>query len=316
MFLCQTGAQAQSAPDAGKLLHDTERSLEQPAVPAVVPKVPMTTPGKGTEGGVHILVKGFRLQGATLIPESELQAQLAPWIGRSASFAELRRAADAIAETYRAHGYLARTYLPEQDLAEGVITIVIVEGRLGAVRIERVGDARHLSEQAVRDYIGARHRPGDPVRPDDLQRATTLLNELPGLSASSVLEPGQREGESQVAVRIQDTPTFTGMLQADNTGAKSTGEARVTAGVNVNSPLGIGDQLQLIGNDSEGAKFGRIAYSLPLGHDGLRVGAKVSRLPYNYTLAAVQYTGDATVLGMNASYPIHRSNDSNVSLSA
>ncbi|NTV11897.1 MAG: ShlB/FhaC/HecB family hemolysin secretion/activation protein, partial [Zoogloea sp.] len=44
--------------------------------------------------------------------------------------------------------------------------------------------------------------------------------------------------------------------------------------------------------------------------------ANVSRLPYNYTLAAVQYTGDATVLGMNASYPIHRSNDSNVSLSA
>lgn len=317
IFLAGLGsAYAQTAPDAGTLLRETEKSLEQPRLPAFVPLPPAKAPVETAPAGVTVAVKGFRLKGVTLVPEADLYMILEAWVGKSLSFSELRKAADAVAEAYRAKGFLVRAFLPEQDLADGIVSIVVIEGRLGAVRVDRVADAGHLGEETVRQYMLSRQDLGDPVRPDDLQRAISLLNDLPGVSASSVLEPGQREGESLVAVSLRDTPGFTGMAQIDNTGAKTTGETRLTVSGNINSPLRIGDQIQVIANKSQGATFGRAAYSLPVGSDGLRVGVVTSDLSYNYRLTGVGYTGNAKDHGLTLNYPIRRGNDWNLAVAA
>lgn len=314
MTMLASYAQAQNPPDAGSLLRDTEKSLEQDRLPATVPAPPAHPATEHDKSQVKVTVKAFRLKGVGLIPEQDILSALAPWVGQSVTFSGLQQAADAVTELYRARGFLVRSYLPEQDLTDGVVTIVVIEGKLGAVRIDRIDGATHIGEEKARDYMLARHQMDAPVRPDDLQRAITLLNELPGISASSVLEPGEHEGESKVVVSIRDTPMLAGHLQTDNSGNKSTGEYRLTGGVNINSPLGIGDQIQALGNVSEHAAYGRLAYSLPLGADGLRMGADFSRLPYRYTLSGTTYSGNARILGFNANYPIFRSNTKNLSV--
>jgi hemolysin activation/secretion protein len=311
-----SSAQAQSAQDAGSLLRNTEKSLEQNRLPDIVPSAPVRAQNQVNTNEAQFTLKGFKLEGVNLIPQQDILSVLASWIGKSVTFHSLQQAADAVTEMYRMRGYLVRSYLPEQNLTEGIVTIVVVEGRLGSIRVEHDLESSHLSEQKVRDYIQTRQHIGAPVRPDDLKRATTLLNELPGLSASSVLEPGERDGEANVVVKIRDTPKLTGNVQIDNTGALSTGEYKLTTGVNVNSPLGIGDQLQFVGNGSQNSVYGRLAYSLPLGNDGLRFGTNYSLLPYNYSLSGNTYSGDARVLGLSANYPIYRSNASNLSFSA
>lgn len=308
--------QAQATPDAGSLLRDTEKNLEgaklPPVVPSVVPQAPVATPSPG----VTVLVKGFSLKGVTLVPEAELQAVLAPWVGKETSFTELRRAADAVSEAYRARGYLVRAYLPQQDLKDGIVVIAVLEGRLGAVRVDRVNGAAHLSEAQARQYMLARQQLGEPVRPDDLQRAISLLNDTPGVSASSVLEPGQRESESLLAVSLRDTPALSGSAMFDNAGAKATGDYRLTGNLAFNSPLGIGDQAQASVNSSGASTFGRAAYSLPLGFDGWRLGASISNLDYQYTLNGSKFGGDAQDYGLNLSYPIVRGNAFNLSVAA
>lgn len=306
-------AYAQTPPDAGSLLRETEKNLRQPNLPATLPQVPTKGTRTDDEAGPQILVKGFRVTGLSLISEADVLAVLSPWVGQSVSFAGLRQAADAVAELYRSRGFLARAYLPEQDLTDGMVRIAVVEGRLGDLRVERINGADHLSETMARDYLLARNRMNEPVRPDDLQRAVTLLNELPGLNASSVLEPGDKEGESRVAVAIRNTPSVTGLIQGDNSGARSTGEYRLTGGLNLNSPLGIGDQVQVLGTVAEHTSYGRVAYSLPVGSDGLRVGASMSWLPYSYA-SNTTYSGNARVSGFNASYPVLRSNTRNLSV--
>lgn len=317
LLLAWHGAvQAQAVQDAGSLLRDTEKALEQRRLPQAVP-APPAKEAPGTQvAGAKVTVKGFTLKGVSLVPEADILAALAPWVGKPASFADLRRAADAVSEIYRSRGFLVRAYLPEQDLTEGIVTIAVIEGRLGSLRIDRIAEAGHVGDGTIRKFMLARQKIGEPVLPDELQRAISLVNDLPGIAASSVLEPGEREGESRLAVALRDTPGFAGAVQLDNAGAKVSGENRLTVNGTFNSPLRIGDQVQAVGNKSEGSSFGRLAYSLPLGADGLRVGLSLSNLSYGYGVHSVRYSGDAQDYGLQATYPILRSNERNLSLAA
>ena len=305
---------AQATPDSGSLLRDTEKNLGQPQVPTVVPPVAPKTPAAEDTSGIKVVVKQFRFKGASLIPVTELEGIVGLWIGQALSPAGLRKVADAVSEAYRARGFLARAYLPEQDLTDGIITIAIIEGRLGAVRVDRLPDTRHLDNDTVSQYILARQALQEPVRPGELQRAVSLLNELPGVAASILLEPGEREGESAVVVALRDTPGFSGMAQLDNSGAASTGEERLTVNANINSPLHLGDQIQVAVNKSKGTTYGRAGYTIPLGNDGIRVGATISDLAYNYSLTGAEFEGTAKNKGLTLSYPFIRSNDKNLML--
>ena len=67
---------AQTAPDAGSLLRESERQaprLPQPA-PQAVPQAPLAPDANA----VRVQVTAFRITGNTLIAESELQAALSP----------------------------------------------------------------------------------------------------------------------------------------------------------------------------------------------------------------------------------------------
>jgi hemolysin activation/secretion protein len=311
LLLSAPALHAQTAPDAGKLLRDSERAPAAnlpPAVPA--PGVAQPAPESGA--GPRVQVSAFRLSGVSLLPEAELQARLAPFIAQPASLSDLRRAADAVAAAYRERGFLVRAYLAEQELQGGVVTITVLEGRLAALRIDRPAPGRHISDAQVRATMTARQKIGAPVRADDIERAIGLLNALPGVSASSLLEPGDHPGESRLVVAVKDEPAVTGQLQIDNAGAKASGEWRASGGLSLNSPLGRGDQVQFYASKSRGSNYGSATCTAPLGHDGLRASANVSRLDYGYDLAASRYTGAATVLGAGLSYPLLRSQGLNL----
>lgn len=305
IWLITPVSHAQTAPDAGNLLRDIDRG--QPRNPALAP--PSPAPARASAPavtGIQVLVNEFSISGAQQFPEAEIQAILAPWRGRSVSVSELKQAADAITDHYRDRGFLARALLPDQNIQNGVVRITILEGKLGDIRIERQRGASHLSDADVRAHLTARQALGQIVRPDDLQRAISILNDLPGVGASSLLEPGAREGESRLVVSIEDKPLLSGMVQADNAGSRASGEHRVTLNGSLNSALGVGDQFQFLLNKTSGQTFGRVGFSLPVGADGLRAALSVSDLGYAYDQNATRYDGAARVAGGSLTYPLVR----------
>jgi hemolysin activation/secretion protein len=107
-------------------------------------------------------------------------------------------------------------------------------------------------------------------------------------------------------------------VSLDNTGSRSTGAERAMANLRVNSPLGLGDQLQLTGLKSQGSDFERLAWTAPMGYDGLRAGVHATRLAYKLvgSFASLDSHGTATAGGLDLSYPWLRSQSTNVNLSA
>lgn len=311
-LILTTSAHAQTPPTGEDLLREAEKASSRARQPEL-PLPPAPTSSK-VAAGVAVEVKRFDVQGARLFDEQTLQSVLKPWVGQKLDLASLQRAADALVEAYRRSGYLARAWLPEQEIRDGVVVIRVAEGRLSGLRIENRGASRALPERRIREFMVVRQREGAPLRIDDVQRAVTLLNEMPGMRAASVLEPGEGEGDSRLILAVTDEPLVTGSLLLDNYGARATGEARAAVNLALNGPLALGDQWTLSAFASKGSKYARAGMSLPVGNDGLRALVHGSGLRYGYDLNTVRYSGDArTAVGM-LNYPVRRSAENNLTL--
>lgn len=308
---------AQTAPDAGSILREVERQPRQ--MPRPGPQAIPPAPAEPAADGIRIVVRAFKITGNALIAEAELQAVLAPWVGKEASFADLQSAANALAEEYRRRGWFVRPQLPAQDITTGVITLHILEGKLGAVRIDDGGKELRIGKSVVAGIVTARQQPGDPLNLDDLERSSNILNDTPGVAVAVILTAGQNPAESDAVVKVQDKPLFAGTVQFDNTGSRSTGHRKLTANVSLDNPSGHGDQVSLNSNASDGSAYLKLAYSVAVGSDGLRAGIGVSGLKYKLVgpdFEALKSKGDAQTWGVNASYPLLRSGTRNIALSA
>ena len=309
-------AHGQTAPDAGALLREAERQSRQ--LPKPGPQAVPQAPARADAEAVRVTVKAFRITGNTLIAEAELQAVLAPWVGREVSFADLQQAANAIAETYRQRGWFARPQLPAQDVSSGTITINILEGKLGEVRIDDGGKALRVEREMVTDTMTARQKPGDPLNLDALERSSNILNDTPGVAVATILTTGKGPGESDAVVKVADKALIAGTVQADNTGSRSTGDLKLSLSLTLDNPSGKGDQLSLNGNDSKGSTYLKASYSIAVGNDGLRLGISTSDMNYRLVgkdFEALKSKGDAQTYGINASYPLLRSGTKNIALS-
>jgi hemolysin activation/secretion protein len=296
---------AQSVPNAGTLL----QQIEKPQHPAPPPKAePLFVPPAVLEslGAETVIVNDFQFAGNTLLTSAQLAPVVARFKGRALSFAELQNAAIAVATRYRQAGWVARAYLPQQDITGGTITIQIVEAKLGTVRV--VGQTLVATSRLSR-YIAAASEPGKALNADALDRGLLLINDLPGVSAEGRLEPGVNQAETDLVLTTAAGPRVTGNVEVDNAGARSTGLGRVVVDASVNSPFGIGDRIDAMLLHSLGSDYERAAYSQPIGSDGWRLGVNASHLTYRVVtaaLTALDASGTSTTAGAEANYPLWR----------
>lgn len=304
-------ALAQFAPDAGSIMRETEQ-LRSPQEPRLSPRSIVPAPIKPDPDAVRFMVKEFRLTGVTLVPLAELQALLKPWLNREITFEDLDRALAAIANFYQERGWFVRPQLPAQDIVDGVVTINVIEARLGKVE-PQITDDMPLSAKRIEQFLTARQKPGEPLNMDELSHALTVLNEQPGVAAQVALAPSIEPGASDVIVETARLPSVSGNVQVDNWGAKSTGYWRGTGNVNWNNPLGYGDQIQANVMASEGTVYGRLGYNMPIGYAGWRLGVSYSALAYRLLgeFATLNNTGNAQTLLANLSYPLIRKPSAN-----
>ncbi len=305
---------AQAVPDAGALRQQFDNELK-PALPPRAPPLPgeAAAPLKLPQG-TTLTVKAFRFEGNALLDAARLHAAVRGWEGHPIGFADLERAAQAVAAAYREAGWIVQTWLPKQDVTEGFVTIRVVEARFAGVRVEG-GPALRLSPELVVDEIQSRQAVGAPLNADALDRGLLLANDLPGVAVSGALEPGAKDGETALVLRMSDEPFVAANVGLDNGGSRSTGSGRATATVYVNSPLHAGDQVRIDLADSRGSHYGRAAWTVPLGADGLRAGVNASHLDYRLVgndFAALHGSGSSGAWGVDFSYPFIRSRQRNL----
>lgn len=298
---------ANAAPgfDAGQttreLQQEEQRQLNKPRSIAPLDAESEKVTVSAADESIRIPVKAIRVTGSTLYTADELEAMVADMVGGTHTLTELELAVARISAHYRQHGhFLASAYLPVQEIKDGILEIAVLEGRIDRITLDnttRVSDAR------VREHLKVLTQ--EQLSPMD--RPLLLLRDTVGMgSLHAVLQPGARVGTSDLLVRATPSPAYSGMVQVDNHGNRYTGEYRVNAAIALHSPFNVGDQLtaRVVGSDRD-LMHGRIVYQLPMGGNGLRVGAAVAHTQYQLAreFKSLDAHGTANSSSVFASYP-------------
>tara|TARA_Y100000296_G_C5165236_1_gene254199 strand:+ start:546 stop:2207 length:1662 start_codon:yes stop_codon:yes gene_type:complete len=270
----------QAAETAGGALRDLEtRPLDLPPEPPA--DTPTLTPPAASEqaaGGQTVNILGFRFTGNTAFSDDQLAAIVLDLSGQALTLGQLQQAADRITAWYRQHDWLlARAILPPQEIDDGYLTIQIVEGKYDQVRLNNQSALPDRLLQNATRGLNA----GDGVRAGALENALMSLDALPASQVNSRLSRGEQVATSALDIDVNDLPALSGQLSLDNYGNTYNGEYRLTGGLAIANPFGLGDSLQLQALVSDGdQKYLSTQYELPVGPWNTRVGLGLSWLEY------------------------------------
>jgi hemolysin activation/secretion protein len=306
------GASAQTIPDAGSIQRDIERSRipgaapRQPAAPVVEEPV---RPALTAPDTARFLVKGFRIRQSVAFTEAELVALLKDFTGKELALSDLQRAADRVTRHYRDRGYfVARAYIPAQDIKEGIVEIVVLEGKVDRINVRPSGTIR-LDGKIVERTLRSALPEEAAIREAELERGLLILGDLPGVDVRSTLAPGAAVGTSALTAEVSEGPPVSGNVEFDNYGNKFSGRNRIGGTVSLNDPTGLGDQLNLRITQSSDTGYGRLGYQLPVGSSGLKLGIAYAETRYTLCceFAPLEPKGNAQVATVSALFPFIRS---------
>ena len=307
-----------AAPYGGQILQQIQRDLEFQPAPTLPEQAPKEKVVEEAPADL-VVIKEFKFTGNHAIEEAELKAALASITNRSISIAELKTATDLTSALYNKKGVLATVNLPEQDITEGVVLIEVIEAVFAGVKIDGTfnKDYKRIRPCVIERFIEACSPIGQPVDQKKIDRALALLQRLPGFKVDASYQPGEKERSTQLLIKVVDSPLLSFGLSADNSGGRSTGKRKETATINLASPLKMGDLLNITALHTDGTDYARVAYTIPVGGSGLKVGANSSYMKYKFltSMEGSELTplGHSVTYNVNANYPIVLGKQANLS---
>lgn len=182
---------------------------------------------------------------------------------RGVTVGMIETVADHITQYYRERGFiLAKAYIPEQRVRDGVVTLTLLLGELGDVDVH---NNRGYRDSTITKIFNP--AVGKPVRADQIEQRLLFVNDLPGLSAQAYFEPGLQVGDTHLSVNVIEETRFNGNFRVDNHGSSNTGEYRLYMDGYWQNPTGLGDQLHIgvLGTfEPSNSLYGSIHYGIPL----------------------------------------------------
>jgi len=301
-------------PDSGVLLESVK------PVPKLPPKEtgnliqapPEARPALQPDTSLRVTLKSIRFSGVTKFSDAEMQALVKGDIGRELTFADLDAMTARVTKFYRDHGYfIARAYLPQQNLGEGTLEILVLEGHIGKVDVKYNTAGPDISRSLLRGLVQDAVPASDPVTVGALERGMLLENDIPNMTARATLIPGASVGTADLVLEANEGGWFNhDTIEADNAGSRYSGTGRLGGSANLVSPAGLGDLLSLRALTSfDGFNYGRLSWSTPVTATGLKLGLSGTYTNYKLggPLEPLDDHGSARVFSVFSVYPIIRS---------
>ncbi len=169
----------------------------------------------------------YEVEGNTLFKPEQVQALVAPFTGKGRDFGDIQRAVEALELGYRAAGYSAvQVLLPEQELERGVVTLKVIEARIGKIDIE---GNKYFNTDNIRRSLPTL-REGISPNTKAISAAVVAANDNPAKKLNVTLSSGDREGEVNAKVDVAEENPKKFFLTLDNTGNGQTGSYRLGLG--------------------------------------------------------------------------------------
>lgn len=215
---------------------------------------------------------GVQVVDASWLDTPDLREGLDLFLGRPVDEGTVQSLPTAVRLYVAALGFpYSLVYLPEQDITEGVIRVVVVRSRLESEIA--IDGATYFAEEQYRAALSL--RPGAALSEQQLQADIDWINRNPFRAAALEARAGSEPGTTQLVLRVRETRPVRVFASANNSGTASTKEERLSVGVNWGNAFGLGHQLSAQWNSSWDFDTSRSVS-----------GSYVADLPWRHTLSA------------------------------
>lgn len=264
---------------------------------------------------IKFVLQNLMIEGATAYPQTDIQALYADQIGKEITLADVYTIANTITNKYRNEGYiLTQVVVPPQEIEGGNVKLGIVEGFVEKIAIE--GETKESEAEQIRRYAENVTMKG-VLNSKDLERNLLLINDLPGVTARTILSPSKTTvGASDMTI-IVERDREEASLGFDNYGSRYLGAYQGTAIGTLNSYFGqnerINGQFVLSGDQDrlDELAFGSASYEQPITRDGttIRAQASYARTRPGYDLKEFDVRGRSEYFILGVSHPCIRTRD-------
>lgn len=203
LFLLTPIAQAAAQgvnPDPAVVRQDHLRRLEQtaPAMPTPPLAAPRTQQAVAPESAASVTFTEVQFSQTALLSPEELRAIGQRYLGRALRTSDIQALLNEVSDLYRTKGILTATpVLPQQNLQSGVLRVLLVEGRLGRVKVRNPGDGDAEWVQRWFDLAT-----DEVVTNEALTSRLARFNAASDLYASAEFIAGERFGVSDLAIDV------------------------------------------------------------------------------------------------------------------
>jgi hemolysin activation/secretion protein len=227
----------------------------------------------------NIKVKQFQFEGNSVFSDEELSKITAPY-EKEITAEELQEVKNKITQFYIEAGYTnSGAILPDQKVADGIITIKIIEGKLS--RVEVIGN-KNLNDSYIQERLKGKE--GAILNINELQERLQMLQQEPLFETfQAELGPGVKLGESFLKMKVNEASPYQFQFVFNNYRSPSVGAYRGEIRFwhhNFTGFLmdkGWGDTLYLRYGITEGLNDVTLIYDLPLNNHGTTLSFNIER---------------------------------------
>jgi hemolysin activation/secretion protein len=126
-LLMAAGASAQTLPDAGALMRQTEQNIRFSQMQQAAQARESLPPAMVMNDATLVTAQRFEFSGNKRLSAEQLYPVVASFTNRPLNQHDLQQLTHAVTEAYRQKGWLVQAYIPRQTLPAGVLTVQVIE---------------------------------------------------------------------------------------------------------------------------------------------------------------------------------------------
>jgi hemolysin activation/secretion protein len=244
---------------------EVDRILEGKQIPSIqidIPEERLELPAGG-----KYLIDQIILEGNDSVLKTDIIEYLQLNLHQELSLQQMDHLCQKIEQYYAKKGYfLARAYLPVQEIADQTLKINIIEGRLGNVQV--IGN-QFYSAKFIRGYFSS--LVGKPLSYNQFLKAVSLLNDNQDIYAGAIFEKGKEFGHADVIIRVKDSRPAHLSLNLNNYGRPITSNTRMGGKFEWGNLITYGDKFsvtEVLGLPFKSLYFTDIGYKVPINYKG------------------------------------------------
>ncbi len=289
----------------------TPKEMRDPGI-APKPEERVATPAPSGAKKIDFVLKGVNISGATAFSDEELKALYADMLEQKITVDALWALADRITTYYRNAGYiLSYAEVPEQDIASGVIRIVVTEGGIEAVDCADALCAHDIVKHMTNKVLAEK-----PINAKTIESYLLRLNDLPDASFRGVLGVTDKAHSGVKLTVLTTKKDARGTLAFDNYGSRFLGPHQASLSYSVSLlPLSKTSVYGLSSLPTQELHFGTLEHTMMVSPE-LIVGVSAGRTlgAPGYTLAPLDVESVTNSVTANVQYQWLRQRDENLTL--